>query len=46
MLFLLLAGTSVIWSLDADLAYTSWLKLLEAGALFSAIVVLSFDLKK
>ena len=43
---LLAAGVSVIFSFDADLAYTSWIRLLEAGALFSAITVLSFDFKK
>lgn len=38
VLFLLIAGVSVIWSLDVKLAYYRWFTLLEAGVLLSLIL--------
>lgn len=46
VLFLLLAGLSVVWSLSAQLAYQHWLTLLEAGALLSLLLIFGFKLEK
>ena len=44
--FLFLAGFSILWALDWQLAYLRWLTLIEAGALMSLILVFNFSLKK
>ncbi|MFA6255061.1 MAG: O-antigen ligase family protein [Patescibacteria group bacterium] len=46
VLFLGLAGVSIIWSLDAQLAYIRWFTLLEAMALLSLVLVFGFKLEK
>lgn len=46
VLFLLIAGLSVIWSLNAQLAYHSWFFLIEAGAMLAMVLVFSFKLQK
>ena len=42
----LIAGVSVIWSLEAQLAYLNWVKLAAAAALFSALTIFNFNLRK
>jgi len=46
VLFLIIAGLSVTWSLNARLAYYHWIVLLEAGAMFSLILIFSFKIEK
>ncbi|OGY46263.1 MAG: hypothetical protein A2744_04710 [Candidatus Buchananbacteria bacterium RIFCSPHIGHO2_01_FULL_44_11] len=46
IIFILLVGLSVVWSLNARLAYYSWIRLLEGGALFSLVLIFGFKLKK
>ncbi len=46
VLFLLIAGLSVIWSLNADLAYYRWIILLAGGAMLSLILIFNFKLEK
>lgn len=46
ILFLLVAGASIFWSLNSDLAYYRWIRLIEGVTLFSAIVIFKFDLTK
>ncbi|NUM25646.1 MAG: O-antigen ligase family protein [Candidatus Buchananbacteria bacterium] len=46
VIFLLLAGFSVIGSIDAVLAYYHWFWLIEAVALFSLIVNFNFSLRR
>ncbi|MFA6381953.1 MAG: O-antigen ligase family protein [Candidatus Buchananbacteria bacterium] len=46
ILFLLLAGLSVVWSLNSQLAYWRWFTLIEGVTLFSLISVFDFKLEK
>ena len=46
VLFLFWSGVSLVFSLDAKLAYFSWLKMLEAAAVFSMVLVFGFKIKK
>tara|TARA_Y100000310_G_scaffold173181_1_gene173306 strand:- start:5547 stop:6932 length:1386 start_codon:yes stop_codon:yes gene_type:complete len=38
ILFILISGISIFWSLDASLAYYNWFIMLEAGAMLAMIV--------
>lgn len=44
--FLLLAGLSISWSLDPQLAYLRWFVLIEAGALMSLVLVFNLSLQR
>jgi len=46
VLFLLMAGLSIIWSLNVDLACYSWFRLLEGITLFSMVLIFEFELPK
>ena len=46
VLFFIIAGWSVVWSLDRELAYYSWFRLLAAGAMLSLILTFKFSFKK
>jgi hypothetical protein len=46
VLFMLIAGLSILWSLSAQLAYYRWFVLVEAMAMLSMLLVFNFKLAK